>query len=160
VIDAIEEMGELENTLAIYIWGDNGASMEGTLTGSFNEWTMINGLPLNDEQQLQLVLKWGGLEAWGTELMAPHYSAAWAWAGNCPFQWGKQVASHLGRTRNPDRRPLAGGDPGAGRAALAVHPHHGRRPDDSRGGGGAAAFAHRRGRAEADARRELQLLAR
>jgi arylsulfatase len=47
------------------------------------------------------VLKWGGLEAWGTELMAPHYSAAWAWAGNCPFHWGKQVASHLGGTRNP-----------------------------------------------------------
>src|SRR5213592_2506104 len=101
VIDAIEEMGELENTLVIHIWGDNGASMEGTLTGSFNEWTMINGLPLTDEQQLQLVLKWGGLDAWGTELMAPHYSAAWAWAGNCPFRWGKQVASHLGGTRNP-----------------------------------------------------------
>ncbi len=101
VIDAIGEMGELDNTLVIYIWGDNGASMEGTLTGSFNEWTMINGLPLTGEQQLQLVLKWGGLEAWGTEMMAPHYSAAWAWAGNCPFQWGKQVASHLGGTRDP-----------------------------------------------------------
>jgi arylsulfatase len=62
---------------------------------------MINGLPLTDEQQLQLVLKWGGLEAWGTDMMAPHYSAAWAWAGDCPFHWGKQVASHLGGTRNP-----------------------------------------------------------
>ena len=101
VIDAIEEMGELEDTLVIFIWGDNGASLEGTLTGSFSEWTMINGLPLTDEQQLQLVLKWGGLEAWGTELMAPHYSAAWAWAGDCPFQWGKQVGSHLGGTRDP-----------------------------------------------------------
>jgi arylsulfatase A-like enzyme len=101
VVDAIEEMGELENTLVIYIWGDNGASMEGTPTGSFNEMTMMNGIPLTDEQQLQLVLKWGGLEAWGTEVMAPHYAAAWAWAGNCPFQWGKQVASHLGGTRNP-----------------------------------------------------------
>ena len=57
---------------------------------------MMNGVPLTDEQQLQLVLKWGGLDAWGTDMMAPHYSAAWAWAGNCPFQWGKQVASHLG----------------------------------------------------------------
>jgi hypothetical protein len=46
-------------------------------------------------------LKWGGLEAWGTELTYPHYSTAWAWAGNTPFQWGKQVASHLGGTRNP-----------------------------------------------------------
>jgi arylsulfatase len=101
VIDAIEEMGELDNTLVIYIWGDNGASLEGSLTGTFNECTMINGVPLTDEQQLQLVLKWGGLEAWGTDMMAPHYSAAWAWAGNCPFQWGKQVASHLGGTRDP-----------------------------------------------------------
>jgi arylsulfatase A-like enzyme len=101
VIDAIDEMGELENTLVIYIWGDNGASMEGTLTGTFNEFTTMNGLPLTDEQQLQLVLKWGGLEAWGSEIMAPHYSAAWAWAGDCPFHWGKQVASHLGGTRNP-----------------------------------------------------------
>jgi hypothetical protein len=50
---------------------------------------------------MQLVLKWGGLDAWGSELMAPHYSAAWAWASNCPFQWGKQVASHLGGTRDP-----------------------------------------------------------
>ena len=101
VIDAIEEMGELDNTLVIYIWGDNGASMEGSLTGTFNECTMLNGVPLTDEQQLQLVLKWGGLEAWGSDMMAPHYSAAWAWAGNCPFQWGKQVASHLGGTRDP-----------------------------------------------------------
>jgi arylsulfatase len=101
VIDAIDEMGELENTLVIYIWGDNGASMEGSLTGTFNECTMLNGVPLTDEQQLQLVLKWGGLEAWGSEMMTPHYSAAWAWAGNCPFQWGKQVASHLGGTRDP-----------------------------------------------------------
>src|SRR6266516_4694362 len=101
VIDAIDEMGELENTLVIYIWGDNGASMEGTLTGTFNEWTTMNGIPLTDEQQLQLVLKWGGLDDWGTELMAPHYSAAWAWAGDCPFHWGKQVASHLGGTPNP-----------------------------------------------------------
>jgi arylsulfatase A-like enzyme len=101
VIDAIEEMGELDNTLVIYIWGDNGASLEGSLTGTFNECTMLNGIPLTDEQQLQLVLKWGGLEAWGSEMLAPHYSAAWAWAGNCPFQWGKQVASHLGGTRDP-----------------------------------------------------------
>ena len=55
VLDAIEEMGELDNTLVIYIWGDNGASMEGTLTGSFNELTMQNGIPLTPEQQLALI---------------------------------------------------------------------------------------------------------
>ena len=99
VIDAVEEMGELDNTLVIYIYGDNGASMEGAITGSFNELTMQNGIPLTPEQQLALIEQYGGLDVWGTELVAPHYAAAWAWAGNCPFQWGKQVASHLGGTR-------------------------------------------------------------
>ena len=50
---------------------------------------------------MQLTLKWGGPEAWGTEMMYPHYATAWAWAGNTPFQWGEQAGSHLGGTRNP-----------------------------------------------------------
>ncbi len=101
VLDAIEELGELDNTLVLWIWGDNGASMEGTITGSFNELTMQNGIPLTDEMQLQLSERYGGLDEWGAPIMDPHYSAAWAWAGNAPFQWGKQVGSHLGGTRNP-----------------------------------------------------------
>ena len=101
LLDAVEEMGELENTLVIYIFGDNGASMEGTITGSFNELTMQNGIALTPEQQLSLIEQYGGLDAWGTDAFAPHYATAWAWAGNAPFQWGKQVASHLGGTRNP-----------------------------------------------------------
>ncbi len=101
VIEAIEELGELDNTLVIWIWGDNGASMEGSLTGSFNELTMQNGIPLTDEMQMQLAERYGGLEAWGGAMLDPHYSAAWAWAGNTPFQWGKQMGSHLGGTRDP-----------------------------------------------------------
>jgi arylsulfatase len=101
VIDAIDELGELDDTLVLWIWGDNGASLEGTITGSFNELTMQNGIPLSDEMQLQLSERYGGVEAWGGRMMAPHYSAAWAWAGNTPFRWGKQVGSHLGGTRNP-----------------------------------------------------------
>ena len=100
MLDAIEEMGELDDTLVIYIWGDNGASMEGTVTGTFNELTMQNGIPLSSEQQLALIGQYGGLDAWGSDSTAPHYAAAWAWASNCPFPWGKQVASHLGGTRN------------------------------------------------------------
>ncbi len=97
VIDAIDELGELDNTVIVWIWGDNGASMEGTITGSFNELTMQNGIPLTDETQLQLSELYGGLDAWGASgMMDPHYGAAWAWAGNAPFQWGKQVGSHLG----------------------------------------------------------------
>jgi arylsulfatase len=115
LLDAVAELGELDNTLVIYIFGDNGASLEGTLTGSFNELTMQNGIALTPEQQLSLIGQYGGLDAWGTDAYAPHYAAAWAWAGNTPFQWGKQVASHLGGTRNatvvswPDRIKDAGG---------------------------------------------------
>jgi arylsulfatase A-like enzyme len=101
VIDAIDELGELGNTLIIWIWGDNGASMEGAITGSFNELTTLNGIPLTDEMQAQLAERYGGIEAWGGDQVDPHYSAAWAWAGNTPFQWGKQVGSHLGGTRDP-----------------------------------------------------------
>ncbi len=101
LLDALDEGGELENTLVIYIWGDNGASLEGTTTGSFNEMTFLNGVVLDPAQQLELIDKYGGIEGWGGDHTAPHIAAAWAWAGNTPFQWGKQMASHLGGTRNP-----------------------------------------------------------
>lgn len=101
LLDAIQEIGELDDTIIVYIWGDNGASMEGTLTGSFNETTFFNGLVLNAEQQLALIEKFGGIEELGGFHTAPHYAAAWAHANNAPFQWGKQMASHLGGTRDP-----------------------------------------------------------
>ena len=101
LLDAVEEMGELDGTLVFFIWGDNGASLEGTVTGSFNELTFVNGVDLDAEQQLAMIEEYGGIEAIGGPQTAPHYAAAWAHAGNTPFQWGKQVASHLGGARNP-----------------------------------------------------------
>ena len=101
VVKEIERLGRKDNTLILYIFGDNGASMEGTETGSFNEMAVLNGIPLTQEQQLAAIKAYGGLEVWGTGKIEPHYAAGWAWAGNTPFQWGKQVASHLGGTRNP-----------------------------------------------------------
>ncbi|MGE5292955.1 MAG: arylsulfatase [Micromonosporaceae bacterium] len=101
LLDAVGEMGDLDNTLIFYIWGDNGASMEGTITGSFNEMTFLNALVLDPEQQLKLIEKYGGIEALGGDHTAPHYAAAWAHANNTPFQWGKQMASHLGGARDP-----------------------------------------------------------
>src|SRR4051812_13016785 len=100
VVKAIEDMGLADNTLIFYIFGDNGASMEGTETGTFNEMTTLNGVPLTADQQLKAIKAYGGLDKWGGPDMAPHYAAAWAWAGNAPFQWGKQVASHLGGIRD------------------------------------------------------------
>jgi len=101
LLDAVEEMGELDNTLVIYIWGDNGASMEGTLTGSFNETTFFNGVVLDAEEQIELIEKFGGIGELGGHHTAPHYAAPWAHAMNTPFQWGKQVGSHLGGSRDP-----------------------------------------------------------
>jgi arylsulfatase A-like enzyme/uncharacterized membrane protein len=100
LLDAVEELGDMDNTLVFYIWGDNGASMEGTTTGSFNEMTFLNGLVLDPAEQVKLIEQYGGIEALGGPHTAPHCAAAWAWAGNTPFQYGKQVASHLGGTRD------------------------------------------------------------
>lgn len=101
VIQSIDELGYGDDTLVLYIWGDNGSSMEGTETGAFNEMTTLNGIDVPAPMQLKLIDQYGGIEAWGGPEFAPHFACAWAWAGNTPFQWGKQVASHLGGTRNP-----------------------------------------------------------
>ena len=118
LLDAIGEMGDLDNTVIFYIWGDNGASMEGTLTGSFNETTFFNGLVLEADEQLKLIEKWGGIEEWGGFHTAPHFAAAWAHAANTPFQWGKQMASHLGGTRDP----MVVAWPGRIKPDSALHP--------------------------------------
>ena len=159
VIDAIDELGELENTLVLWIWGDNGASMEGTITGSFNELTMQNGIPLSDEMQLQLSERYGGIDAWGGPMMDPHYSAAWAWAGNTPFQWGKQVGSHLGGTRNPLVVHWPERITEHRCAEVALHSRDRHRPDDPRHHRDPDADAHRRDRAAADARRHVRRFA-
>ena len=101
LLDAVEELGDLDDTLVIYVWGDNGASLEGTITGSFNEMTFLNGIVLDPEQQLKLIDEYGGVDALGGPTTAPHIAAAWAHAFNAPFKWGKQSASHLGGTRDP-----------------------------------------------------------
>jgi arylsulfatase len=101
VINTLDELGIADNTLVTYVWGDNGSSMEGTETGAFNEMTTLNGINVPADVQLKLIEKYGGIEAWGGPNFAPHFACAWAWAGNTPFQWGKQVASHLGGTRDP-----------------------------------------------------------
>lgn len=95
LVDSIEELGELDNTLFIYIFGDNGSSAEGGLTGTFNETTALNSVPVQVEDQLKLIPEWGGPSSY------PHFQAGWAVATNTPFQWTKQVASHYGGTRNP-----------------------------------------------------------
>jgi arylsulfatase len=92
VIQAVEDLGELENTLIIYISGDNGASAEGMINGTPNEFTTFNGIAVPVKDQFL----W--YEFWGSERTFPHFSAAWAWALGTPFKWMKQVPSHYGGT--------------------------------------------------------------
>ncbi len=92
VIQAVEDLGELDNTLIIYISGDNGASAEGMLNGTPNEFTTFNGIPVPVKDQFL----W--YPFWGSDRTFPHFAAEWAWAMDTPFKWMKQVASHRGGT--------------------------------------------------------------
>ncbi len=95
LVSAFEDMGELDNTLFFYIVGDNGSSAEGGPDGTFNEMLALNGIVSDVSSQLGHIDEWGGPNTF------PHFSIGWAHAGNTPFQWTKQVASHFGGTRNP-----------------------------------------------------------
>ena len=95
VIDSIRDLGQLDNTLIMWEIGDNGASMEGTLSGVFNEMVSLNGQHEDTAYIIQHLDELGGPQAYN------HFPVGWAWAMNTPFQWGKQVASHFGGTRNP-----------------------------------------------------------
>jgi arylsulfatase len=94
VIQAVEDMGKLDNTLIIYICGDNGTSAEGTLEGTPNTLTAYNGI--FDLPEVELMLHY---EDWGSDKTYPHMAVPWAWAFDSPFKWTKQVASHFGGTR-------------------------------------------------------------
>ena len=94
LVKAIEEMGQLDNTLIFYIVGDNGASAEGGMNGLFNEMTYFNGVAETVQDVLKHYDELGGPNTYG------HYAAGWAVAGDTPFTWTKQVASNYGGTRN------------------------------------------------------------
>jgi arylsulfatase len=94
VIQAVEDMGKLDNTLIIYINGDNGTSAEGTLLGTPNEVAMFNSVDVPVEIQLK-----NFYDVWGTNKTYNHMAVHWAWAFDTPFSWTKQVVSHFGGTR-------------------------------------------------------------
>jgi len=94
LVAQLEAIGALENTLFYYIVGDNGASAEGGPEGTYNEMMALNGIIGKADQMMQHI------DTWGDPTTFPHFAIGWAWAGNTPFQWTKQVASHFGGTRN------------------------------------------------------------
>ena len=96
LIDAIEDLGVLDDTIIYYIIGDNGASAEGTLNGAFNEMANFNGMAALETPEFML----SKMDEFGSPSSYNHYAVGWAWAMDTPFQWTKQVASHWGGTRN------------------------------------------------------------
>ena len=94
VLEAIGQLGQLDNTLVIYIVSDNGASAEGQMQGSLNEVAMMNGI---FEDYKEVLKHKGDIGTWKTH---NHYPVGWAHAMDTPFQWAKQIASHYGGTRN------------------------------------------------------------
>jgi len=96
LVDAIDDLGELDNTLFVYIMGDNGSSAEGGLIGTFNEMLSLNGIfgVETVESMLAIADDWGGPDSF------PHMSAGWTVATDTPFKWTKQVAGDYGGTRN------------------------------------------------------------
>ena len=93
VMQAIEEMGKLDNTLIIYISGDNGSSAEGTINGTPNEIAVLNGIEIPVKEQMKFY------DLWGSDKTYPHMAVGWSWAFDTPFKWTKQIASHFGGTR-------------------------------------------------------------
>lgn len=100
MIDELDRLGIRDNTIVIYIWGDNGASAEGQ-NGSISELLAQNQIPNTIQQQLQTLDELGGLNALGTAKTDNMYHAGWAWAGNTPFRYTKLIAAYFGGTRNP-----------------------------------------------------------
>jgi arylsulfatase len=94
LIEAIEQMGELDNTIVIYMAGDNGSSAEGGLNGLLNEMTFFNAIPEPLDAKLTAI------DSLGSDKHYNHFPAAWAHAMDTPFQWTKQIAGHFGGTRN------------------------------------------------------------
>ena len=109
VIDTIEKLGAFDNTLIIWVCGDNGMSAEGSLNGTPNEVAYFNGFAFKVEQMLPLI------PVWGTDRTYNHFAVPWAFAMDTPYRWVKQIASHLGGTRTgmvmtwPNRIKDAGG---------------------------------------------------
>jgi arylsulfatase len=96
LVDALEDLGVLDDTLIYYIIGDNGASAEGSLHGTFNEMMMLNGAAALETPEFMA----SKIDLFGTPEAYNHYAVGWAHAMDTPYQWTKQVASHWGGTRN------------------------------------------------------------
>ena len=157
LLDALEDLEILDDTLIYVIIGDNGASAEGSLQGTFNEMITLGGFGALETPEFMAsqIDEFGGPEAYN------HYAVGWAHAMDTPYQWTKQVASHFGGTRNGTIVHWPHGHRGArARCAQPVPPRDRRRADHPRGGRAAAADVRQRRPAEADRGRAHGVLVR
>ena len=127
VIQAVEDMGQLDNTLIIYISGDNGASAEGSPKGTPSEVLQFNGIELPVAPQMKF------FDVWNTQYAYSHFAVPWAWAFDTPYKWTKQIPSFFGGTRQGMAISWPARDQGQGRRPLAVPSRHRRRADIARG---------------------------
>ena len=150
LIDALKDLGVLDDTLIYLIIGDNGASAEGSLQGCFNEMAPLTGFPQLETAEFltEQIDKFGGPEAYN------HYAVGWAHAMDTPYQWTKQVASHFGGTRNGTIVHWPKGIKAKGEIRTPVPSRDRRRADHPGSGGPARADVRQRRAAAPDRRRQ------
>ena len=128
LVDALDALHVLDNTLVFYILGDNGASAEGHINGSFNEYLFFNGAAALETPEFLA----SRIDLLGTPQAYNHFSVGWAHAMDTPYQWTKQVASHWGGTRNATVVHWPAGDQRTRAGPPPVPPRDRHRPDDPR----------------------------
>ena len=149
VIQAVEDMGKLDNTLIIYINGDNGTSAEGTLLGHAERGRDVQRRRGFGRRPAQVFY-----DVWGSDKTYNHMAVPWAWAFDTPFSWTKQIASHFGGVKQGMAISWPAVITGQGRHARPVPPRHRHRADDPRGREYQAAQSGRRHQAKPDRRRQ------
>ena len=128
VVDEIDHLGYGDNTLIMYIWGDNGASAEGQ-DGTISELLAQNGIPSTTEQHIKALNALGGLDVLGSPKTDNMYHAGWAWAGGAPLQGDKTDRVAFRRHAQPHGDPLAGANQARPHAARPVPSRQRYRPD-------------------------------
>ena len=128
LLDALEDLEVFDDTLIYFIIGDNGASAEGTINGSFNEMFIFNGAAEMETPEFLI----SHVDSIGSPAAYNHYAVGWAHAMCAPYQWTKQIASHWGGTRNGTIVSWPNGHPGSGRDPPPVPPRDRRRGNGPR----------------------------
>ena len=155
IVDELDRLGYGENTLFLYIWGDNGSSAEGQ-DGTIAELLAQNGIPTTPRMHIDALEQLGGLDVLGSPKTDNQYHSGWGWAGSTPYKGVKLLASHLGGTRNPLGDPLAQESRAGPGAAGSLPARQRRRADHLRHRGHRAPAHRQRGAPNPDSRSKFR----